>query len=35
MKLTTHLHFGGNCAEALRFYEEHLGAKILFSMTYE
>jgi PhnB protein len=35
MKLTTHLHFGGNCAEALRFYEEHLGAKVLFSMTYE
>ena len=35
MKLTTHLHYGGNCAEALRFYEEHLGAKILFSMTYE
>ena len=35
MKLSTHLHYGGNCAEALRFYEEHLGAKILFSMTYE
>ncbi len=35
MKLTTHLHYGGNCAEALRFYEEHLGAKVLFSMTYE
>jgi PhnB protein len=35
MKLTTHLNYGGNCAEALRFYEEHLGAKILFSMTYE
>jgi PhnB protein len=35
MKLTTHLHYGGNCAEALRFYEAHLGAKILFSMTYE
>jgi PhnB protein len=35
MKLTTHLHYGGNCAEALHFYEEHLGAKILFSMTYE
>ena len=35
MKLTTHLHYGGNCAEALRFYEEHLGAKISFMMTYE
>ena len=35
MKLTTHLHYGGNCAEALRFYEEHLGGKISFMMTYE
>jgi PhnB protein len=35
MKLTTHLNFGGNCAEALRYYEEHLGAKIIFSMTYD
>jgi PhnB protein len=35
MKLTTQLNFGGNCAEALRFYEEHLGGKIIFSMTYE
>ncbi len=35
MKLTTHLNFGGNCAQALRFYEENLGAKITFSMTYE
>jgi PhnB protein len=35
MKLTTHLNFGGNCAEALRFYEEHLGAKITFSMNYD
>ena len=28
MKLKTYLNFGGNCAEAFRFYEEHLGAKI-------
>ena len=35
MKLTTHLHYGGNCAEALHFYEEHLGGKISFMMTYE
>ncbi len=35
MKLTTHLNYGGNCAEALRFYEEHLGGKITFMMTYE
>ncbi len=34
MKLTTLLNFGGNCAEALRFYTEHLGANITFSMTY-
>jgi PhnB protein len=34
MKLTTQLNFGGNCAEALRYYEEHLGGKIIFSMTY-
>jgi PhnB protein len=35
MKLTTHLNYGGNCAEALRFYEKHLGGKISFMMTYE
>jgi PhnB protein len=35
MKLTTLLNFGGNCAEALHFYEEHLGAKTTFMMTYE
>jgi PhnB protein len=35
MKLTTLLNFGGNCADALRFYEEHLGAKTTFMMTYE
>lgn len=28
MKLETYLNFGGNCAQAFRFYEEHLGAKI-------
>lgn len=28
MKLNTYLNFGGNCAEAFRFYEKHLGAKI-------
>ncbi|MGB9406237.1 MAG: VOC family protein [Terracidiphilus sp.] len=35
MKLTTYLNFGGNCAEAFRFYEKHLGGKILGMMTYE
>ena len=28
MKLYTQLNFGGNCAEAMRFYEKHLGGKI-------
>ena len=35
MKLTTHLNFGGNCAEAFRFYEKQLGGKILMMMTHE
>jgi PhnB protein len=34
MRLNTYLHFGGNCAEALRFYERHLGGKILGTMNY-
>jgi PhnB protein len=34
MRVNTYLNFGGNCAEALRFYEEHLGGKILMTMTY-
>jgi PhnB protein len=34
MKLTTYLNFGGNCAQALRFYEEHLGGKITSMSTY-
>ncbi|HKW96136.1 MAG TPA: VOC family protein [Bryobacteraceae bacterium] len=28
MKLHTYLNFGGNCEEAFRFYERHLGGKI-------
>jgi PhnB protein len=28
MKLNTYLNFGGNCAEAFRFYEQHLGGQI-------
>ena len=35
MKLETFLNYGGNCAEALRFYEKHLGGKIEFMMTYD
>ena len=32
MKLFTQLNFGGNCEEAFRFYEKHLGGKITFMM---
>lgn len=28
MKLYTYANYGGNCAEAFRFYEQHLGGKI-------
>ena len=34
MKLTTYLNYGGNCAQAFRFYEQHLGGQITFMMTY-
>lgn len=34
MKLNTYLNFGGNCAEAFRFYEKELGAKIDMLMTH-
>ena len=33
MKLYTHLNFGGNCEEAFRFYEKHLGGTITMMMT--
>jgi len=32
MKLYTQLNFGGNCEEAFRFYEKHLGGKISMIM---
>lgn len=32
MKLHTQLNFGGNCEEAFRFYEQHLGATITSMM---
>ncbi len=28
MKMYTYLNYGGNCEQAFRFYEEHLGGKI-------
>src|SRR5215831_4182466 len=34
MRLNTYLNYGGNCAEAFRFYEQHLGAKVLMLMTH-
>jgi PhnB protein len=34
MKLITYLNFGGNCAEAFRFYEDNLGGKLLTSMKH-
>ena len=33
MKLYTQLNFGGNCEEAFRFYEKHLGGKITMMMN--
>lgn len=35
MKMTTYLNFAGNCMEAFHYYEKHLGAKILMSMTFD
>ena len=32
MKIQPHLNYGGNCAEAFRFYEKHLGGKITMMM---
>lgn len=32
MKLYAHLNFGGNCEEAFRYYEEHLGGRITMIM---
>ena len=34
MKLHTYLNYGGNCADAFRFYEQHLGGKIVMMMTH-
>jgi PhnB protein len=35
MKLNTYLNYGGNCAEAFRFYEKHLDGKIGMLMTHD
>lgn len=34
MKLRTYLNYGGNCAQAFRFYEQHLGGKITAMLTH-
>jgi PhnB protein len=34
MRLNTYLNYGGNCAEAFRFYEQNLGGKITMLMTH-
>jgi PhnB protein len=34
MRLITYLNFAGKCAEAFRYYEQHLGAKVGMMMTH-
>ena len=34
MQLHTYLNYGGNCEQAFRFYEQHLGGKITFLMRH-
>jgi PhnB protein len=34
MKMYTYVNFAGKCAEAFRFYEKHLGARIEMMMTH-
>jgi PhnB protein len=34
MRLTTYVNFAGTCAEAFRYYEQHLGGKITFTMKH-
>ena len=34
MQLHTYLNYGGNCAQAFRFYEQHLGGTITMMMTH-
>jgi PhnB protein len=34
MKLDIYLNYPGNCAEAFRFYEQHLGGRITMMMTH-
>jgi len=34
MQINPHLNFNGDCAEAFKFYEQTLGGKIVFMMTW-
>lgn len=34
MQLQTYLNYGGNCEQAFKFYEEHLGGKITMMMKH-
>ena len=34
MQLHTYLNYGGNCEEAFRFYEKHLGGTVTFLMRH-
>jgi PhnB protein len=34
MQLHTYLNYGGNCEQAFRFYEQHLGGRITFLMRH-
>ena len=34
MKMNTYVNFAGKCAEAFRYYEKHLGAKVGMMMTH-
>ena len=35
MKLDVYLNYAGNCQQAFRFYEQHLGGKITMMMTHD
>jgi len=34
MHMSTYVNFAGNCAEAFRYYEKHLGGKVEMMMTH-
>ena len=34
MRMNTYVNFRGNCADAIRYYETHLGAKVIMMMTH-